>query len=136
MFAVVAQLGEHLTCNQEVVGSNPSGGTIPPFHQSNPMKLSAAEVAALETAKKGNQPVDDLPAKAGKDLWNDVVPGRRTYESLNKRGLLVLCEPCETIFEGETEPFVFTAFVEITPAGLQALREQNPFHNTTQKDGP
>lgn len=95
-------------------------------------KLSGTEYVALQIADKGMQSVDDIPEKVGKDVWGEPVPGMRTYVKLEKMGLLVLTEeePVTLQKEGE-EPFefTFTAFVEITDEGRQAMKVfENELH--------
>lgn len=89
------------------------------------MKLTPADYAALHRARKGNQAVDDIPEKAGLDLWNCPIPGKRTYDKLEKLGLLILTEEEPILLEGMEEPFTFTAFVELTKEGENALKTEH-----------
>lgn len=88
-------------------------------------KLTEAELRVLELASfgQGRRPVadEDIPARNLKDLWGEVIPGRRVWNAMIAADLLFLpIEEPITLDDGS--PFTFTAFYELTERGEAALR--------------
>lgn len=83
-------------------------------------KLREAELRVLELANfgQGRKPVadEDIPARNEKDLWGDVIPGRRVWNAMVAADLVFLpIEEPITLDDGS--PFTFTAFYELTERG-------------------
>lgn len=89
-------------------------------------KLTEAERRVLELADftGGRKPVadDDIPARNEKDLWGDMVPGRRIWKAMVSAGLVLLPVEDPVRLEDGSE-FTFTAFYELTDLGRAALRD-------------
>lgn len=88
-------------------------------------KLREAELRVLDLASfgQGRKPVadGDIPVRNEKDLWGDVIPGRRIWNAMVAADLLFLpIEDPITLDDGS--PFTFTAFYELTERGEAALR--------------
>ena len=101
--------------------SHASGQTPGGVSGGRVVKLSDTDIAALRAVKQGNLPCDELPERAGVDMWGDPVPGVRTYRRLERMGLVIFVEEDPVSLPGLDAPFTFTAFLELTPEGEAAL---------------
>lgn len=92
--------------------------------------FSEAEIEALERlARLDLRPLslEDLPDRTACDTLGRIIPGRRVWMGLIRRGLILVPEEDEILFE-DGLAFTFTAYLEITEEGraqLRASRHEN-----------
>lgn len=74
---------------------------------------TALQYLALERAVL----ITQIPDKNEKGLFGDITPGIRVYQSLDKKGLVIITDEDE-----DESGFTWTPMVEITDAGIALVK--------------